>query len=192
MQPACAAPSPQGDPIRPFLAVQAAPDCPTAARSVRCRPPRPVPASDLLPPGLQPQEYVDAYLGALGAEPGAPAIVRDVIGERLVVGQELFTDVKGNLKVTKRGREQYLPLLARALLEPDEIWARVEWMHSQARAVVRRRYVARFVVEGEQAPALAVFEHGADGWTGITTFQGATQTEEEWRVGVLLYKRLAE
>ena len=155
-------------------------------------PPRPVPASDLLPPGLQPQEYVAAYLGALGAEPGAPAIVRDVIGERLVVGQELFTDAKGNLKVTKRGREQYLPLLARALLEPDEIWARIEWMHSQARAVVRRRYVARFVVEGEQAPALAVFEHGADGWTGITTFQGATQTEEEWRVGVLLYKRLAE
>ena len=85
-----------------------------------------------------------------------------------------------------------LPLLAQALQEPDEIWARVEWMHLQARAVVRRRYVARFVVEGEQAPALAVFEHGADGWTGITTFQGATQTEEEWRVGVLLYKRLAE
>lgn len=155
-------------------------------------PPRPVPASDLLPPGLQPQQYVDAYLGALGAEPGAPAIVRDVIGERLVVGQELFTDAKGNLKVTKRGREQYLPLLARALLEPDEIWARIEWMHSQARAVVRRRYVARFVVEGEQATALAVFEQGADGWSGVTTFQGVTQAEDEWRVGVLLYKRLAE
>ena len=113
-----------------------------------------------------------------------------VVGSSLI-GQ-LFTDAKGNLKVTKRGREQYLPLLARALLEPDEIWARVEWMHSQARAVVRRRYVARFVVEGEQAPALAVFEHGADGWSGVTTFQGVTQTEDEWRVGVLLYKRLAE
>lgn len=155
-------------------------------------PPRPLPASELLPQGLTEREYVGAYLQTLGAQPGAPAIVRDPIGERLVVGEELFRDARGNLKVTKRGREQYMRLLARALIDPDEIWARLEWQHSQARAVVRRRYVARFAVEGQETPALAVFELGADGWSGITTFQGETQSEDEWRIGVLLYQRLVE
>jgi hypothetical protein len=153
-------------------------------------PPRPLPATELLPKGLPERDYVNAYLDTLGVQPGAPAIVRDAIGERLVVGEELFQDTKGNLKVTKRGREQYMKLLARALVEPDEIWARLEWIHSQAKAVVRRRYVARYLVEGQETPALAVFELGADGWSGITTFQGATQSEDEWRIGVLLYQRL--
>ncbi|ADU99822.1 PBECR2 nuclease fold domain-containing protein [Alicycliphilus denitrificans] len=166
------------------------PGMPNRRPSAPLPPPRPVPATDLLPLGLEPQQYVDAYLGALGVRPGASAVIKDVIGERLVVGQELFTDAKGALKVTKRGREQYMLLLARALREPDEVWARVEWLHAQGRAVVRRRYVARFAVEGEPAPALAVFELGADGWSGVTTFQGVTQSEDEWRVGVLLYQRI--
>ncbi|MDZ7862665.1 PBECR2 nuclease fold domain-containing protein [Acidovorax sp.] len=155
-------------------------------------PPRPLPATELLPQGLPERDYLNAYLQALGVQPGAPAIVRDAIGERLVVGEELFTDTKGQLKVTKRGREQYMRLLARALIDPDEIWARLEWQHAQAKAVVRRRYVARYLVEGQETPALAVFELGADGWSGITTFQGVTQSEDEWRIGVLLYQRLVE
>ncbi len=84
-----------------------------------------------------------------------------------------------------------MPLLARTLLEPDEIWVRVEWLRVQGRAVVRRRYVARFDVEGHDTPALAVFELGADGWSGATTFQGVSQRADEWRVGALLYRRQA-
>ena len=151
-----------------------------------------MPASELLPEGLAPEAYVDAYLDVLGVEPGGPGIVRDAMGERIAVGRELFEDADGALKVTKRGRERYLRLLAHTLLDPDEIWARVEWLHGQQRAAVRRRYVARFLVEGdggEPTPALAVFELGADGWSGITTFQGATQSEDAWRVGVRLYQR---
>ena len=82
-----------------------------------------------------------------------------------------------------------MPLLAQAVQEPDEIWVRIEWMYAQQKAVIRRRYIARFSVEGEDTPALAVFEVGSDGWTGVTTFPGTSQSEQDWRVGVNLYRR---
>ncbi|MFT4190848.1 MAG: PBECR2 nuclease fold domain-containing protein [Comamonas sp.] len=153
-------------------------------------PARPAPANAVLPQGLAPETYVDSFLQPLGATRDQPAIVRDVIGERLVVGKELFTDTQGDWKVLKNGREQLLPLLAQALLQPDEIWVRLEWMYALKKAVVRRRYVARFPVEGEDVPALVVFEVGADGWTGVTAFQPATGDYlESLRLGVRLYQR---
>ena len=115
--------------------------------------------------------------------------MRDVVGERLVVGKELFQTAQGEWKSTKRGRETFLPLLAQALLQPDEIWVRVEWMYTLQKAVVRRRYIARFAVEGQEVPALAVFELGSDGWAGVTLFQGVAGSAEDWRVGVLVYAR---
>ena len=152
-------------------------------------PPRRVPATELLPSGLPAQDYAQAFLNPLGATLDAPAVFTDVIGERLVVGKDLFTDVKGNIKADKRGRGPFMALLAMALQEPDEIWVRLEWLQALEKAVVRRRYVARFEVEGQEAPALAVFELGQDGWTGVTTFKGVTQSEDEWRIGVRLYQR---
>lgn len=162
------------------------------------RPPGPLPparavsAADLLPAGLPPQDYARSFLGALGATLQEPAIVRDVIGERLAVGADLFKTAAGDWKADKRDRGRFVPLLARALLDPDEIWTRIEWLYGQQRAVVRRRYIARFVVEGEDAPALIVFESGADGWSGVTAFAGPDQAPDGWRVGVRLYRREAE
>lgn len=155
-------------------------------------PPRSLPASVVLPGGQAPESYVSQFLAEFGATLEAPAIVRDVIGERLVVGKELFQDAKGGWKVLKRDRERYLPLLAQALADPDEIWTRVEWMHALGRAVVRRRYVARYVIEGQEGntPGLAVFELGADGWSGVTAFPPASDDYlEHARIGVRLYRR---
>ena len=87
---------------------------------------------------------------------------------------------------------QLEPLFAQALLAPDEIWARVEWMYALQKAVVRRRYIAHFTVEGQEVPALVVFELGSDGWAGITAFQGAAQSADDWRVGVRLFAREQE
>lgn len=152
-------------------------------------PPRSMPATALLPKGLPPETYVNDFLGRFGASADKPAIVRDVIGERLVVGKELFTDAQGALKVMKNDREQFLPLLAEALRAPDEIWVRLEWLYATGKAVVRRRYVARFAVEGQDVPALVVFETGSDGWFGVTAFQGRAQNVDDWRIGVRLYQR---
>ena len=154
--------------------------------------PRTVSSDVLLPQGLPPEDYVKAFLEPLGGSLAQPTIVRDVIGERLVVGKELFQTAQGDWKVQKLGREVFIPLLARALLEPDEIWVRLEWLYALGKAVVRRRYIARFAVEGQEVPTLAVFELGADGWAGVTTFQGAAQTSQDWRVGTRLYARLDE
>ena len=152
-------------------------------------PPRAIAAETLLPKGLTPEDYVRGFLEPLGATLEQPAIMRDAVGERLVVGKELFQTAAGEWKVLKRDREQFLPLMAQALLQPDEIWVRLEWMYAQERAVVRRRYIARFAVEGQEVPALVVFERGDDGWAGITAFQGAAQSADDWRVGVRLYAR---
>jgi hypothetical protein len=132
---------------------------------------------------------VRGFLEPLGATLEQPAIVRDVIGERLVVGKELFQTATGEWKVLKLGREKFLPLLAQALQDPDEVWVRLEWMYALQMAVVRRRYIARFAVEGQEVPALVVFERGDDGWAGVTAFQGAVQTADDWRVGLRLYAR---
>ncbi|MFS4552619.1 PBECR2 nuclease fold domain-containing protein [Comamonas resistens] len=147
--------------------------------------PRPAPGNPLLPPGLPPEEYVKAFLQPLGGTLGQPTVVRDVIGERMVVGKEMFQSSDGAWTVIQRGSEAFVRLLAQALLHPDEIWARLVWLYDQGKAVLRRRYIARFAVEGQDMPAVAVFEQGSDGWSGVTTFQSA----EAWRVGTRLYSR---
>jgi hypothetical protein len=155
-------------------------------------PPRRAPASRLLPKGLSDDEYVSRYLDEFGATAESPVVFKDVVGEALVIGRELFSGRSGKPKVQKRGREVFVLLLADALREPDEVWVRLEWNESQRRAMVRRRYVARFQVAGQDAPMLAVFERGLDGWWGITTFQGQPGTEDDWRIGVRLYRRRDE
>lgn len=149
--------------------------------------PRPAPAG-LLPPDLPAKDYAEAFLQAFGADMDTPAVFRDVLGERLVVGSELFTNAKGKLKSMKNERGPFMALLAAALRFPDEVWARVEWHHGQNKAVVRRRYVAQYLVEGESTPMLAVFELGVDGWSGVTTFR-PEQDINDMRVGVRLFRR---
>jgi len=142
--------------------------------------------ADLLPEGMPEQDYARAFLERFGATLDQPAVFEDAIGERLVIGAGLFKDVKGRWKADKNGRGHFLALLAEALREPDEIWVRLEWHYASGKATVRRRYVARFDVDGQESPALLVFEMGPDGWAGVTTFQGGTQTPEDWRVGAAL------
>ena len=154
--------------------------------------PRPMSADTLLPGGLTLQDYAQEFLGRFGAKLDQPAIFTDVIDERVVVGAELFKDAQGRWKSDKRDRGPYLPLLAQALIDPDEIWTRLEWHFAKKKAVVRRRYIVRFEIEGSQAPMLVAFELGEDGWSGTTAFQGVTQSADDWRVGVRLYRRAGD
>ncbi|HBO4355090.1 TPA: hypothetical protein L4U31_002848 [Pseudomonas aeruginosa] len=168
-----------------------APGLPNRLASDPLPPARAFPAERILPADLPDTTYVQRYLQEFGATLEAPAVVRDVIGERLVVGKDLFIERKsGELKANKRGRGQWLLMLADALRQPDEIWTRLEWMGALGKAVVRRRYLARFQVQGEIAPAVAVFEVGQDGWVGVTTFPPADAGYAEGlRQGIRLYRR---
>lgn len=155
--------------------------------------PRSASPERLLPAGLDDEEYLQRFLEEFGATPSEPVLFKDVTGDAVVIGREMFTNSKtGKLKVSKRGHARELLLLADALKEPDEVWVRLEWQYAQKKAVVRRRYISRFNIEGEAVPALAVFEVGDDGWDGITTFAPDAKDPaylEQLRLGVRLYKR---
>lgn len=145
----------------------------------------------LLEKGLTEEDYANIFLNEFGATLTNPAIFKDVAGEALVIGKQLFTVSKtGELKVTKRGREQFLLLLADSLKLPDEIWTRMEYFDHLQKSVVRRRYISRFMIDGEIKPMLAVFEVGDDGWLGVTTFAPDNpEYLEQLRVGIRVFKR---
>ena len=145
----------------------------------------------LLEKGLTEEDYANIFLNEFGATLTNPAIFKDVTDEALVIGKQLFTVSKtGELKVTKRGREQFLLLLADSLKLPDEIWTRMEYFDHLQKSVVRRRYISRFMIDGEIKPMLAVFEVGDDGWLGVTTFAPDNpEYLEQLRVGIRVFKR---
>ncbi|OCG16925.1 PBECR2 nuclease fold domain-containing protein [Gilliamella sp. WF3-4] len=152
---------------------------------------REVSKNRLLEKGLTEEDYANIFLNEFGATLTNPAIFKDVAGDALVIGKQLFTVSKtGELKVTKRGREQFLLLLADSLKLPDEIWTRMEYFDHLQKSVVRRRYISRFMIDGEVKPMLAVFEVGDDGWLGVTTFAPDNpEYLEQLRVGVRVFKR---
>lgn len=161
------------------------------------RPSDPLPparaASDamLLPQGLSDAQYAQTFLKRFGATLDEPTIFRDVIGEPLAIGRELFVQRRsGELKANKNERGQYLPLLAEAIIDPDEIWVRLEHNQVHKKSMVRRRYIARFTLPTQELPALAVFELGDAGWSGVTLFQVADESYlDAQRIGVRLYRR---
>ena len=152
---------------------------------------REVSKNRLLEKGLTEEDYANIFLNEFGATLTKPAIFKDVAGDALVIGKQLFTVSKtGELKVTKRGREQFLLLLADSLKLPDEIWIRMEYFDHLQKSVVRRCYISRFMIDGEVKPMLAVFEVGDDGWLGVTTFAPDNPDYlEQLRVGVRVFKR---
>lgn len=155
----------------------------------RLPPPRPAPAAALLPAGKAEQDYVDAFLG----EFDGPEFT-DVTGEQLLMTDELFRDIRGKLKVMKRGRERFVKLMAMTIKSPDEIWMASEQHMAKGAQVVRRRYIARWQIEGDDRPVLGVFELGRDGWRGVTGYQadGAKAAGEmlaDVRKGEIVYRR---
>lgn len=160
-----------------------------AASASTLPPPLPVPASRLLPSGLAEQEYLERFLAEFGAAPGRTVVFRDVLGEPVVIGEQMFVDAKGRLKVTKRGRETGLLLLADTIKQPDEIWWRWE-EHPKGRMTLLRRYLRRFAVAGADRLGFALFDVGESGWRGVTGF---TPEREAYilgqRLGTLAYRR---
>lgn len=153
--------------------------------------PRVIPAKRLLPAKVSASQAMTQFLGEFGATDAAPAVFRDVTGDALVIGREMFNGAKtGAIALAQQLKARELPLLAEAIKTPDEIWVRLEWEPDQGKAVLRRRYLAHIQVKGKTDPAVAVFDQGADGWTGVTEFvDDSEQYLEALRLGVLLYRR---
>ena len=135
--------------------------------------PRPVGQDLLMPAGRDEADYVNAFLEMFGVGAGESLQYADAAGGRVEISEVLFRTAGGLYKVTKAGRERYVRLLARAIQDPDEIWlvwGRVGGSAGRPKVVLRRRYIARFNVQGEETPALVVFERDARTWNGVTAF----------------------
>lgn len=154
--------------------------------------PRPDSASRMLPADLTEQEYADAFLREFGIGVGERTIHQDVAGEYLVISDALFRDPSGRSKIDKRGRAPYVLLFADAIKNPDEVWQDfADAGGTTNKKIMRRRYVARFSIRGQETPALAVFETGPEGWTGVTAFspEKMSNLETQARRGVRVYRR---
>lgn len=164
--------------------------------------PTPVNRALVLADGLPDDHYIQAFLGEFGA--AGPHTFFDAMGEPLLISDALFRDSQGVLKLDKdKIRHLYVRLLARSIIDPDEIWAQLEGSASVAgKYHVKRRYIKRWelVEDGQPVHGLSVFEWVAGTWRGSTTFTPHRRSGgqripekirylEEQRQGVLLYRR---
>lgn len=124
----------------------------------------------------------ETFLKGFGATPQQPAIFTDAVGERIVVGNEMFAGAQ-------RLDSQQLQLLSQTLKLPDEIWTFIEWHEQSKNSTVRRRYLARLMLPGNAQPVSVVFELGSDGWTAITSLTDSNLAIEDLRVGARLFAR---
>jgi len=150
-----------------------------------------------LPEDLAPEEYVRAFLRPFGADLGRAVLFEDVTGTPLPISDQLFRDRSGAIKVTKRGRHTFTPLLAEAILDPDEIWLGVARKVDPAdpeaeELIVDRRYIRADPKSG----LMVVFEIGERFWNAVTAYVTTTKTGkpdlnalDRRRGGKLIYSR---
>ncbi|MGB0468326.1 MAG: PBECR2 nuclease fold domain-containing protein [Pontibacterium sp.] len=113
--------------------------------------PAPISTRTILPDDLNDADYAQAFLDEFEQQ----GVFIDATGEPLMINDQLFRDGAGNLKVSKdRIRHRYMKLLARALMEPDEIWALLETDNATpGKYRVKRRYIKRWMASPYMALA---------------------------------------
>lgn len=134
---------------------------------------------------------IDAFLAEFDGQLSDTGLFTDAAGSPLAISDALFRDGEGRLKVAKRGRKPYLKVLAHAIMAPDEVWVALDPLRNEpGRYLLRRRYLARYQIEGEAAPVVAVFEWSEPVWDGVTGFKADDlRYLEKQRYGVRLYRR---
>lgn len=146
----------------------------------------------LLPPDLNPEDYVDRFLAEFDASRDRPALHRDAAGHVIAIGEDLFRTGAGRWKIIRPdGRQAHVLRLAEAIRDPDEIW--VDWHRGPA----GWRLVRRYLRTSPDSPEFASFEWSTEGWSGATAFNPTRKKAERpdpdylerQRQGALLWKR---
>ena len=135
------------------------------------------------------QFYLDEFLKEFGITSGETKIITDAVGEPLVIGEDLFRAASGKLKVTKRGRERYLKLLAETIKDPYEVWLVPQRSKKDGKVILRRRYIRAFSTGPDnKITGFAAFDYGSGTWEGVTAFPPETMVYANGlRNGILLY-----
>ncbi|MCA1492714.1 head morphogenesis protein [Ensifer sp. NBAIM29] len=147
--------------------------------------------------GLEPEDYIRAFLKPFGGDIGSAVLFEDKAGTKVPVSDLLFRDRRGALKVMKGDRATITPFLAEALMDPDEIWIGVARKKEPADAnaedlIVDRRYIRADPKTG----LMIVFEIGEKLWEAVTAYNTTTKAGtpdlaalDRRRGGKLIYKR---
>lgn len=158
----------------------------------------PVSAADIMAKGLKPEEYVLAFLKEFGLSgiDERKIITLPKVKLPVVVSKELFINKNDrSWKVDKRGREQYVKLLARTIKNPFEIWQVPA--HLAGRPMEVLRLLRLFRTESGTVGGFAVFNLIAGRrWDGATAFTPKSDAQkasvidylEKQRVGMLIYR----
>lgn len=167
------------------LIPSAAPGLPNRRAPDALPAPRVIDPETLPPAGMSDAEYARRALDAFGAQLDAAELLTDVLGERIAVGPSMFQEPSGAPAV--HGQGELLPLLAETLLQPDEIWTRLEYSEPLRKSQVLRRYLGRFNL-GQQLTQLVVIELAGNAWSWDIEAD-REGLAELLRQGVRLYRR---
>ena len=144
---------------------------------------RPSPLEDLLsmarpfsaaplPEGLAAEDYVRGFLDPFGADIGRAVLWQDPAGTRISISDQFFRDRSGLWKIGKRGRGRLTPLMAEALLDPDEIWlgvaAKLDPVRNDRHELLLDR---RYIRADRELGIMIVMEIGRKWWEPITGYQ---------------------
>lgn len=154
--------------------------------------PAAVPKTVLMADGLADEVYVKAFLDEFGSAGAAGTrVFKDITNEALAINELLFKNASGEIVATAIKDKRYTRLLARALIQPDEIWNMLEPDPSRpGKYKLKRRYISRFQIADAAQPIYSIFEIINGTWAAsILTDTAQANT---LRQGVLLYNRLEE
>jgi hypothetical protein len=131
-------------------------------------PPRRAPGVERLPPSLDEPALFARFMREFGN--AGRAEIADVLGNVLVIDQSLFRNLKGEWKIMKGERAQWLLYTAVNIRQPDEIWLEP----GRRGGPDKLYYLSRFEVGRRGLLAcVAVLEReqgGLGAWTGRTNY----------------------
>ena len=93
-----------------------------------------------LPTGLKEQDYLDSFFTAANAP-----VKAILFGKPTIIDKQLFQDGRGELKITKRGREQYVLYFADTIYQPDMIFeAEEDYRAKKGETLLKRRFLKTY------------------------------------------------
>lgn len=146
---------------------------------------------------LSEEDYARAFLEPFGGKLGRAVLWQDAAGHRVPISDQFLRDRSGAWKLGKRDRARLTPLMAEALLDPDEIWLGVAEKRDPVRKDVMELLLDRRYIRADPGTGLiAIMEVGRKWWENVTIYNttdkaGMSKLEllQIRRGGKLLWKR---
>lgn len=137
--------------------------------------------------GLSQDEYVRSFLTPFGGDIGNGVLFDDKSGQRLPISDQLF---RGAGNVLKGDHATLAPLLAEAVIDPDEVWIGVARKYDENgegddELLVTRRYVRADAKSG----LMIAVEMGERFWNAVISRGNGMSATDMRRNGRLVFKR---